>query len=150
MPLSASARARIETRIVHLERVRDEVVVDADTHPSDPESYPPDLAARLSADPDYFHGRPIDGAELLGLMGLADVGMALCWQNPAVTHYTDDPAENARRLLAANAAIAGLAERHPDRIIPAGWTDPKALGLDAARSLARAVRPRSSACRWSR
>ena len=62
--------------------------------------------------------------------------MALCWQNPAMLPYGDDRSENAARLGEANARIAALADAHPEQVIPAGWTDPKALGVDDAVALA--------------
>jgi predicted TIM-barrel fold metal-dependent hydrolase len=70
-------------------------------------------------------------------MDAAGVDMALSWQNPAVLEYGDDPATNHERLSAANRYILDLATRYPDRIIPAGWTDPKALGVEGAIVLAR-------------
>ncbi len=134
--LKPAAAALVAQRRAHLERVREHVVIDGDVHPSDPATYPPDLAARLAADPGYFHGRPLDGAEVLAAMDRAGVDMALCWQNPAVTRYGPDRQANADALTRANAAVADLARAHPDRIIPAGWTDPQALGEDAAVALA--------------
>ena len=68
-------------------------------------------------------------------MDHAGVDMALCWQNPAVITYTDDRRENFAMLRAANEAIFELAQRHSTRVIPAGWTDPQALGEDAAAQL---------------
>jgi predicted TIM-barrel fold metal-dependent hydrolase len=68
-------------------------------------------------------------------MDHARVDMALCWQNPAAITYTDHPRDNFAVLRAANAAIFDLAQRHPTRVIPAGWTDPQALGEDAAAQL---------------
>jgi predicted TIM-barrel fold metal-dependent hydrolase len=135
--LSKLARARIEARLEFLQRLRNDVIIDADAHPSDPALYPDFVIDRLASEPNYYQGRPITGPELLSEMDRADVDLALCWQNPAVLRYGDDPADNFARLHAANEAISDLAERHPDRIIPGGWTDPKALGLDAAIELVR-------------
>ena len=70
-------------------------------------------------------------------MDIAGIDMALCWQNPAVLSYGDDHDENAATLTASNERIGALAIRHPNRVIPAGWTDPKALGLGRAIELAR-------------
>jgi predicted TIM-barrel fold metal-dependent hydrolase len=130
--ISAKAQASIERRLSHLAAVRDRAVIDGDTHPSDPALYGADLRARMAEDPNYFHGRPVSGDELLTEMDQAGVDMALCWQNPAVTRYGDDTGANFDALRASNAAIAAFAERNPTRVIPAGWTDPKALGLDRA------------------
>lgn len=135
--LSKFAQARIEARLELLQRVRNDVVIDADAHPSDPALYPEFVVERMAGEPNYYQGRPVTGPELLSEMDRADVDMALCWQNPAVLLYGDDPADNFTKLLAANEAISDLAKRHPDRIIPGGWTDPKALGLDAAIELVR-------------
>ncbi len=135
MALTELARDTIARRLRHLQSVRDRVVIDADTHPSSPALYSDALRRRLADDPNYFHGRPISCEELLRDMDHAGVNMALCWQNPAVTDYTDDQHRNFAALLAANAAIADLAQRNPTRVIPAGWTDPKALGEDAAARL---------------
>ncbi len=137
MALTELARQTIAQRLHYLQSVRDRVVIDADTHPSSPALYSDALRQRLAAEPDYFHGRPISGEELLRDMDHAGVDMALCWQNPAVLTYTDDRRENFAALRAANEAIFALAQRHPTRVIPAGWTDPLALGEDAAAQLAQ-------------
>ena len=135
--LSEGARAKLERLAAYLERNADRLTIDADVHPSDRAALPEAHVARMAGDPNYYHTRPILSDELVGIMDLAGVDMALCWQNPGVLEYTDDRAENDRRLTGANARIAALAEVHPERIIPAGWTDPKALGLEGALALAR-------------
>lgn len=137
MQLSDEARRRIARRLRHLEAVRDRVVIDGDAHPSNPDLFPPDVRERVAASPNYYHGRPITGPELIAEMDQAGVDMALCWQNPAVLRYGDDRDANARALAAANRYIAELSDAHPTRIITAGWTDPKALGLEGALALAR-------------
>lgn len=137
MAISQAAQASVERRLAFLEQERGALVIDGDAHPSNPDLYPPDVRARLAADPNYYHGRPVSGNELLREMDLAGVDMALCWQNPAVARYGDDPARNFEVLRSANAFIADLAERHPKRIIPAGWTDPKALGFEGAAEMVR-------------
>jgi predicted TIM-barrel fold metal-dependent hydrolase len=137
MSLSEAAARIVALRLRHLESVRDHVVIDGDTHPSDPATYSEALRERLARQPNYYQGRPISAAELVRDMDMAGVDMALCWQNPAVLAYTGDQARNFELLLAANQAIAGIALRYPTRIIPAGWTDPKALGVERAGELAR-------------
>ncbi|GGK21078.1 amidohydrolase family protein [Salinarimonas ramus] len=137
MPLTPTARDLVADRRARLRRVRDTVTIDADTHPSDPASYPPALAERVARDPNYWQGRPVTGDELLRELDHAGVDMALCWQNPAVTVYGRDTEENLDRLLAANRYIFRLASDHPDRIVPGGWTDPKALGVANAIRLAQ-------------
>ena len=135
--LSNSARTAVEKRLKHLESVKDRVVIDADAHPSDPGLYPADVAARVAVGPNYYHGRPITGNELIAEMDQSEVDMALCWQNPAVTRYDDDTSVNFAALRKANAYIAAFADANPTRIIPAGWTDPKALDLNNALEMAR-------------
>ncbi len=137
MPLTDPARETIATRLRHVRAVRDHVTIDGDTHPSSSALYSEALRKRLAEDPNYFHGKPISGEELLRDMDHAGIDMALCWQNPAVTVYSNDPRANFIALHAANAAIADLARQHPTRVIPAGWTDPKALGEDAAAEMVR-------------
>jgi predicted TIM-barrel fold metal-dependent hydrolase len=68
-------------------------------------------------------------------MAMADVDMALIWQNPAATPYKDDPQHNFEALLAANRYVLDSACRHPDKLIPGGWVDPKACGVDGALRL---------------
>ena len=137
MSLNAAAARTVGERLRHLESVRDRVVIDGDTHPSDPATYSPALRQRLAGQPNYWQGRPISGADLVADMDRAGVDMALSWQNPAVLESSADQGRNFELLLGANRAIAGLAERWPTRIIPAGWTDPKALGTARAAELAR-------------
>lgn len=137
MSLTDQARESIKARLRHLQAVRDRVTIDADTHPSTPALYSDALRRRLAGDPNYYHGRPISGDELLRDMDHSGVDMALCWQNPAVTTYVSDQHENFGILRAVNAGIADLAQRYPTRVIPAGWTDPKALGEDGALEMVR-------------
>lgn len=137
MSLSEQARQLVERRLGHLEQVRDRVVIDGDVHPSDPGLYPSDVTARVAANPNYYQGRPLTSPEVLREMDQAGVDMALCWQNPAVLRYGDDQKRNFEALSAANAYIHDLARTHPDRIIPGGWTDPKALGVEGAIELVR-------------
>lgn len=137
MALSGEARRRIASRIAWLSQEGNTLVIDGDTHPSDPGLYPKGVRERMARDPNYYHGRPISGDELIADMNKNGVDAALSWQNPSVLEYTEDPGENARRLLAANRAILDLSERHPRRIIPAGWTDPKALGIHNALQIVR-------------
>lgn len=136
MALTEYARHRVEERLHHLEQVRDTVTIDADTHPTDPAVARSVWGDRLD-DPNYFHGKPISGEDLLADMDLASVDMALSWTNPSCVPYGDDLDENHAMLFAANAYISSLAERHPDRIIPAGWVDPKATGLSNALNQVR-------------
>lgn len=110
-------------------------VVDADVHLSDPAALPPEMSGRMASDANYFHGRPISAEDALTEMAMAQVDMALVWQNPSATPYCDDQAINADRLRAANLYVADAATHYPDRFIPAGWTDPKALGIKRSTDL---------------
>jgi len=134
--LDRGAAETIRARRAYLQANRDRLRIDADVHPSDPDAIQADIAERIARDPNYFHGRPLLSDALLAILDMAKIDMALCWQNPAMLPYVDDKAENARQLTAANDRIAALARRHPTRVIPGGWTDPKALGTDAAIELA--------------
>ncbi|MHA3979457.1 amidohydrolase family protein [Halovulum sp. GXIMD14794] len=137
MALTDTARARIQARRDYLMEHGSRLVIDGDVHPTDADALPPEMAERMARDPDYFHGRALLSERLVPQLDQAGVDMALCWQNPATLPYSGDKADNARRLREANARISALAERHPTRVIPAGWTDPKALGTEAAVALAR-------------
>ena len=83
----------------------------------------------------YYHGKPICAEDLLMEMKMAGVDMSLIWQNPAVTHYGADQDYNFQILFRANKYIYKSAEKYPEKFIPAGWTDPKALGKNLAISL---------------
>jgi predicted TIM-barrel fold metal-dependent hydrolase len=50
--------------------------------------------------------------------------------------YGSDLQVNFEVRAAANQYVAKSADSYPNRIIPAGWTDPKALGLEGALKLA--------------
>jgi len=131
MSLTDRAREAITARLRHLQTVRDRVTIDSDTHPSSPALYSDALRRRLAEDPNYFHGRPISGDELLRDMDHSGVDMALCWQNPAVTTYVNDQHENFAILRAVNAGIAELARQHPPG---------DSGGLDRPEALARRAR----------
>jgi len=137
MAITPHAATRFERRADFLDRNADALVIDGDVHPTDRAALDPSIRERVDRDPNYYHGRPLLSEALIPKLDQARVDMALCWQNPAVLQYGSDPGENAERLAAANAAISLLAEHHPDRVIPAGWTDPKALGTERAIALAR-------------
>jgi predicted TIM-barrel fold metal-dependent hydrolase len=105
------------------------LVIDADTHATDTSALADEIATRYRTEPGYYHGRPISAEDIVREMNMADVDMALCWQNPAATWYPGDPDDNAAALLEANRYIRDSADRYPDKIVPAGWVDPRALGL---------------------
>ncbi|MDF0599440.1 amidohydrolase family protein [Psychromarinibacter sp. C21-152] len=124
---------RAEALLARLERGG--LVIDGDVHISDPAALPDWQERRRAEDPNYFHGRTISAEDAVAEMDAAGVDMALVWQNPAATTYGNDPCANYHALLEANRYIAEAAARYPDRFIPAGWTDPKALGLQHACDL---------------
>lgn len=112
------------------------LTIDADTHATDITALPQPMRERYERFPDYYHGRPVSAEDLLQEMELASVDMALIWQNPAATVYTSDQDRNAEILIATNRYIRDSAARFPEKFIPAGWTDPKACGLDHALRIA--------------
>jgi predicted TIM-barrel fold metal-dependent hydrolase len=136
--MTENARKAIANRVELFSKRSSVPVVDADTHISDPKleafhARPPDLAHP----DDYYHGKPISAEQLIAMMDASGIDMSLAWQNPAVTKYTGSPDEDYQSLLAANTYIHDAARRYPDRILPAGWTDPQALGVEGALRMAR-------------
>lgn len=131
------AQQRILRQLAFLEENRDKMVIDADTHATDTSSLYYELMRRYSSEANYYHGRPVSAEDLLAEMKMAEVDMALIWQNPAATPYWEDPKKNFHSLLEANRYIYNSAVNYPEKFIPAGWTDPGSLGLVAARELAR-------------
>lgn len=134
--MNVSAKTRIEHQLAYLIENTGKLVIDADTHLSDIKNMHPILKEKLASTPDYYQGRPIDADDLIREMSMAQVDMCLIWQNPAATMYVDDQEKNYESLLAANHYIYRSAVRHPEKFIPAGWTDPKALGFENAVKLA--------------
>lgn len=108
------------------------LVIDADTHLTDTSSLPPDVYQQYVATSNYYQGRPVNAEDLIAEMDMSDVDMALCWQNPAATLYGKDQDQNFENLMAANRYIHKVSRQYNDRLIPAGWTDPKAVGLENA------------------
>jgi len=119
-------------RISYLEKNKNHLVIDADTHLTDMDHLYEAIAQQLISTPNYYHGRPIGHRELLAEMKQAGVDMCLVWQNPAATIYSQDKQLNFERLLAANRYIYESANRFPEKFIPAGWTDPQSLVLGDA------------------
>lgn len=137
MPITSTAAARFARLAEFLRRNSENLVIDGDVHPTERDALPARVRDRVSSDANYYHGRPLLSEHLLAKMDQAGVDMSMCWQNPAVLQYGDDKLENETRLTAANERIAALAGQYPERVIPAGWTDPKALGVERAIALAR-------------
>lgn len=131
-----SAASNMLARLVdRLESEGHRLIIDADTHATDTAALAPEIQARYRSEPGYYHGRPISAEDIVAEMAMAGVDMALSWQNPAATWYPGDLDGNAEALLAANRYVHEAAIRYPDRIIPAGWVDPRALGLPNALKL---------------
>ena len=123
-------------RIEFLEANAHRLVIDADTHATDTARLSGERRRPFDSAVGYFHGRPASAEDLLDEMRMADIDVALIWQNPAATPYSGDAAQDYESLLAANRYIRDAAERYPDRFIPAGWVDPKACGIDGALRMA--------------
>ncbi len=136
MTMTPNALGSLRRLASFLEENQDRLVIDADTHATDLASLTGPARQRYESEPGYYHGRPVSAEDILREMETAAVDMALIWQNPAATVYTDDPDCNAEALLASNRYIRDAAERYPNKFIPAGWTDPKACGLASALRLA--------------
>jgi predicted TIM-barrel fold metal-dependent hydrolase len=121
---------RIQRLLRFLDSNERTLVVDADVHATDTQRLP-----RRPVD-SYYHGRPVSAEDVIAEMDLAGVQMANIWQNPASTHYPGSEDANAEALLEANRYIFSCAQRHPERFIASGWTDPKACGVSNARRIA--------------
>lgn len=128
--MQPQALAHIERLTRHLRGHGAGLVIDADTHATDPDRRP------RSRSPHYFHGKPLSAEELVAEMDLAGVSMANTWQNPAATPYPGREDGNAEALLEANRYVFQCAQRFPERFIPSGWVDPKACGTANACRLA--------------
>jgi predicted TIM-barrel fold metal-dependent hydrolase len=131
-PFAVEATERLARR---LETGAGRLVIDADTHVTDPESLNGVQRQVRDSCPDYYHGRPISAEELIREMDGAEVDMSVIWQNPATTVYNGERDDNTRSLAAANRYIRDAASRYPNRFIPAGWVDPKACGLERALAM---------------
>lgn len=133
--LQESARNRVKQQQEFLLANKERLVIDGDTHATDIAAMHPALKSQLEACPDYYHGRPVSAEDLLSEMDMAGVDMALIWQNPAATVYSNNPEADFKALFNANLYIYESALNYPERFIPAGWTDPKALGVADAKKL---------------
>ncbi len=109
-----------------------DLVIDTDTHITHPNEFGEANIKELSRNDGYFHGMPVTAEQLLNEMDLSEVDMALTWQNPSCINYSTDKEDNYKLLLTANTYIYESSRKYPTRFIPAGWTDPKALGVKGA------------------
>ena len=124
-----------------LERDSERLTIDADTHATDVAALSGARRQRYETESGYYHGRPVTAEELVAEMDMSGVDLALAWQNPAATAYTNDRDRNAEALLDANRYVLESALRHRGRFIPGGWVDPKACGAaNAVRMVDTLVR----------
>ena len=131
-----NAHERLRFLADYLSANGNHLVIDGDTHPTDVTTLTDAISTQYQSTDYYYQGRPISPQELIDSMDSAGVDMSLTWQNPAAFQYSDDQEWNFQRLLKANRDIASFATEHPKRFIPAGWTDPKSLGVENAQKLA--------------
>jgi len=129
------AEKLLRDRLQYLEDHGDTLVIDGDTHISPVGKLRKEHPGKIPDTPDYYHGKPISAEDLLAEMKMSGVDMCLTWQNPAVTFYPGDAEGNFESLRDANLYIAQMAEKCPEKFIPAGWTDPKALSFDKAKEI---------------
>lgn len=134
--LSTAVIEAIERLVHRLETRAGRLVIDTDTHLTDPDALDPSQRQRYESGADYYHGRPASAEVLIREMDMAGVDMAVIWQDPAATAYNRDPEHNTRALTRANRYVRDSALRFPDRFIPAGWVDPKACGVENALQMA--------------
>jgi predicted TIM-barrel fold metal-dependent hydrolase len=137
--MSPAAIEAIERLLRRFETDGEHLVIDADTHVTDPKALDPVQRQRDESVAGYYHGRPVSAEALIREMDMAGVDMAVVWQDPAATVYNHDPQHNTRVLAKANRYVRDSALRFPGRFIPAGWVDPKACGLENALQMAETL-----------
>jgi predicted TIM-barrel fold metal-dependent hydrolase len=132
MTFTNTALQAMKDRCVYLDANGSRLIIDADTHLTDLNSLTGKIKSTFEATPNYYHGRPIGHEEILREMAMAEIDMALSWQNPAATPYSGDPSADFESLMRANRHIFEVSQNYPHAFLPAGWTDPKALGVENA------------------
>lgn len=135
--MNTNAFHRMRTQLEFLNNNKHRLVADADTHITDTSNLSPVIQEKYDSTPNYYQGRPISAEDLITEMDMAGVDVCLCWQNPATTYYPGLSEQNFDALLSSNRYVYESACKYPERIIPTGWTDPKALGLDLAKEMIR-------------
>mgnify|MGYP001627210025 CR=1 FL=1 len=120
----------IQRQMKCLEDQGHHLVIDADTHISNLDQVSDSMKIKMDSTEGYFQGKPISADNLIDEMKISGVDMALSWQNPSCIEYVDDQDKNYEMLMKANHYIFISSRRFPEKIIPAGWVDPKALGLE--------------------
>lgn len=134
--MTDAVREQIQRLLWHLDDNRSRLAVDACAHVTNVHALQGEAKRRHDASPDYYSGRPVSAEDLIREMDMADVDMALAWQNPPATAADGDPEQNLLALFEANLYVNDAACRFPERFIPAGWIDPAALGVERAASVA--------------
>lgn len=134
--MNQSTLNRITRQLDYLKTNRERLVADADTHITDFAGMTTPMLKKYQSTDNLYQGRPISAEDLLVEMNMAGVDVCLCWQNPATTPYRGGWA-NFESLLNSNRYIYECSCKYPERIIPTGWTDPKALGVEKAREMIR-------------
>ena len=138
----------IKNRIDYLENNKNHLIIDGDTHPSDVDALDPEIRGPYQSTPNYYQGRPISAPDLVREMDLAGVDACTSWHNPSSIQYEavneinylrPSPANrvNYKKLHASNKYVFESSKTYPERILPAGWTDPLALGIEMAEEMAR-------------
>jgi len=95
-------KKQIENGLTFLEKNKDRLIIDADTHITDIKNMDPEIKKKYMSTDDYYHGKPISAEDLIQEMKMAKVDVSLIWQNPAATVYPGDHAGNFTNLLKAN------------------------------------------------
>lgn len=133
MKISHGAWTGAQRRNAYLKENLNRLCADADTHISRPGCEMKRL--RSANDSTYFHGRAMSAEQLVAEMDSCGVDVSLCWQNPAATRYCGDRTADFEALLDSNRYIYESCQSYPQRLVPGGWTDPKALGVEKAKEL---------------
>lgn len=127
---------RIKRQLKFLVENRKTIIADTDTHLTDFSIMSAQMQKKYESTYNLYQGRPISVEDLLTEMKMAGVDLCLCWQNPATTWYRGGSL-NFEYLLRSNRYIFECSCRYPEKIIPSGWTDPKALGMETAKEMVR-------------
>ena len=133
--MTKEVKNRLDNLLTYLRDQKKRLVIDADTHISDLEELDTYQKSLYNSSQDYYHGKPINVEQLISEMDMSDVNMSLCWINPAVIKNSNTQSENFELLRSAIRYLVKSSEKYPTRIIPTGWIDIKALGLEKSKEL---------------
>ena len=134
--MDANVIQRIQRQLDYLSENRNKIIADTDTHLTDFSGMTSQMLYKYYSTHNLYQGRPISVEDLLAEMEMAGVDVCLCWQNPAATPYRGGE-QNFEALLKSNRYIFECSCKYPEKIIPSGWTDPKALGVEDAKEMVR-------------